>query len=139
MNADKYNTFKDGALTLAQGTTYSDVIKIGKQGLAYGLSKLRAQVTTAVTSAGAATVQFVLEKDNNESFTSKADVLDSGALAKATLVDNYDIWDRYMEELSWQEASGDTYLRVKIVVATADLTAGAVQIELKGLDSQNIT
>lgn len=139
-NHDKYYTFKDGALTLAQGTTYTDVIKVGKQGLAYGLSKLRAQITTAVTSAGAATVQFVLQRDDNESFSSATDVLDTGALAKATLVDNYDIWERFMEELSWEEAVGsDTYLRVKIVVATADLTAGAVEIWIGGPETKNIT
>jgi hypothetical protein len=142
MNADKYNTFIDGAVTLAQGTYYSDTVKIGKQGLAYGLSKLRGQVTTAFTSGGAATVQFVFQRgdavDSSDNLVGPADILDTGALAMATLVDNYDIWDRYMEELDWQEAAGsDTYLQVKMVVATADLTAGDVQIELKGLDSQN--
>lgn len=144
MNSDTYNTFFDGAVTLAQGTYRSNTIKLGKQGLAYGLSKLRAQVTEPFTSGGAATVQFKLQRDSavdaNGDLVAPTDVLDTGALAMATLVDNYDIWDRYMEELDWQEArTDDTYLQVEITVATADLLTGSTLIELKGLDPKNIT
>jgi hypothetical protein len=141
MNSDAYSTFQDTAETLAQGTTYSDVIKMDKSGDAYKQLKLYAQVKTAFTSGGSATVQFVLEKDDNEAFASKTDVLDSGALAVATLVDNYVIWDRYLEDLTWQEtaAGAVTWLRVKKVVATADLTAGLAKIELTGIRPKNLT
>ena len=139
MNSDAYNTFIDGSLTLAQGTYYSDVINMEKMGDAFKQSKLYAQVTEAVTSAGAATVQFVLEKDDNEAFASPTTVLDSTALAKATLVDDYVIFDEYLEDLAWQEATGSvTYLRIKYVVATADLTAGDVKVELTGIRPKNI-
>jgi hypothetical protein len=140
MNSDAYNTFRDGLLDFPVATTYSDVLKIGKQGLGFGQSKLLAQITTAVTSAGASTTQFVLEKDDNEAFASPETVLDSTALGKATLIDNYKIFDRYMEDLDWSMGFGVvTYLRVKMINAVAALTAGAVQVELTGKQPKNIT
>lgn len=122
---DRLMQFFDGAVTLAAGTTYSDTIPLSRLGLNVNESKLEAQVTTAFTSGGAATVQFVLEKDTTSAFASPTTVLDSGALAMATLVDNYYIFDRFMSDLAYAEAAGsDTYLRIKMIVAVADLTDG---------------
>lgn len=138
---DKQLTFKRGTLDFPVATTYSDVIKMGKSGVAFGRTKIYNQITTAVTSAGASTTQFVLEKDDNEAFASPTTVLDSTALGKATLVDNYVIWDRYLEDLLWQEAASGatTWLRVKQVNAVAALTAGAVYNGINIIQPQNIT
>jgi hypothetical protein len=139
MNSDAYNTFKDGTLDFPVATTYSDVINMSKTGDAFKQSKLYAQVTEAVTSAGSSTTQFILQKDDNEAFASPTTVLDSGALAKATLVDDYVIWDQYLEDLNWQEAAGSTtYLRIAQINAVAALTAGDVKIELTGIRPKNI-
>jgi hypothetical protein len=132
-------TFKDGALDLPVATTYSDVINMGKNGDAFKQSKLYSQITTAVTSGGSSTTQFILQRDNNEAFTSPTTVLDSTALAKATLVNDYVIWDRYLEDLDWQEAAGEvTYLRIAQINAVAALTAGAVDASLTGIRPKNI-
>jgi hypothetical protein len=101
---------------------------MGKSGIALDRARLFIQITDAVTSAGASTTQFVLEKDDNAAFSSPTTVKDSGALAKATLVDNYVVFDEHLSDLAWQEtaAGASTWLRVKQVNAVAALTAGSV-------------
>lgn len=128
---DKQLLFTDTAIGTTAGTTYTDVIDIGQQAFPIDGMRLYAQITAAVTSAGAATVQFVLEKDTTAAFASATTVpnTDTGAVAKATLVDDYVIWDIDISSLAYAEAAGsDTFLRVKKVIATADLTAGDVKI-----------
>jgi hypothetical protein len=128
MSYDALNTFKRGTLDFPVATTYSNVIPMGKSGIALDRARLFIQITDAVTSAGSSTTQFVLEKDNNEAFSSPELVKDSGALAKATLVDNYVVFDEHLSDLDWQMtgAGDETWLRVKQVNAVAALTAGDV-------------
>lgn len=128
---DRAMQFFDGAVTLAAGTTYTDVIPLKKLGVNINESLFRAQVTTAFTSGGAATVDFTLEKDTTSAFASPTTVKTTGALAMATLVDDYEIFKQHLSDLAYREAdSADTYLRIKIVVATADLTAGSFKANI---------
>lgn len=137
---DKQMTFKRGTVDFPVATTYSDVIKVGKHDFAFGRSQIYGQVTGAFTSAGSSTTQFVLEKDDNEDFESPTTVWDATALAKATLVDNYEITKQYMENLDWREAAGsDTFLRFKQVNAVAALTAGDVFLGIIEQTPKNIT
>lgn len=125
---DRSMQFYDAAVTLAQGTYYTDTIPLNELGVNINESYIHAQVTAAFTSGGAATVQFVLEKDTTSAFGSPTTVKDSGALAMATLVDNYDIFYEHLSDLAYAEAFGSTtFLRIKMVVATADLTAGSIK------------
>lgn len=128
MAYDVLDTFKRGTLDFPVGTTYSDVIPMGKSGVDLDKTRLFIQITDAVTSGGASTTQFVLQKDDNVLFSSPTDVWDSGALAKATLVDDYVVVDRLLSDFAWQETAvgAKTWLRVKQVNAVAALTAGDV-------------
>jgi len=128
MSYDALDTFKRGTLDFPVATTYSDVLKVGRGGIAIDRARLFVQITDAVTSGGASTTQFILQKDDNEAFSSATTVKDSGALAKATLVDNYVVFDEHLSDLLWKEtASGaTTYLRIAQVNAVAALTAGSV-------------
>ena len=129
---DAQLTFKDGTLATAQATTYTDIIDLGQQGFPISDMYFYAQVTAAVTSGGSATVQFLLQKDTTAAFGSATTIYDSGALAVATLVDDYVIKEAVMHSLAYAEAAGsDTFLRVGLVVATADLTAGDVLLCIK--------
>jgi hypothetical protein len=138
---DKQTTFMDGAIGTSVGTTYTDAINLGELGLDLYQTTFYAQITAAVTSAGAATVQFVLEKDTTSAFASPTEVWDSTALAKATLVDNYVIKEITANDFALHEAAGsDTWLRVKKVIGTADLTAGDAKITFNsGKMPRNIT
>lgn len=138
---DVRTTFIDGAIGTSQGTTYTDTFNLGELGLDLYQTTFYAQITAAATSGGSATVQFVLEKDTTSAFGSVTEVWDSGAIAVATLVDNYPIKEITANDFDLHEAAGsDTWLRVKIVIATADLTAGNVFIALNsGKMPRNIT
>jgi hypothetical protein len=125
MIRDAYRTFMDGAIGTSQGTTYTDAFNVGEQGFPIDKMHIYGQIIDAATSGGSATVQFVIEKDTTSAFGSATEVWDSGAIAVATLVDDYVIKNAVIDSLDWQEAVGsDTWLRIKIVIATADLTAG---------------
>jgi hypothetical protein len=77
-------------------------------------------VETAVTrSAGAATVTFKVETDDNSSFSSATTLLDTGALAKATLVDGYNVIKMRVP------ANCEQYLRVTYT-ASAALDTGKI-------------
>lgn len=128
---DRTYLFTDTAIGTSQGTTYTDIVPLGQQAFPIDGMRIYAQITAAATSAGAATVQFVLEKDTTAAFGSATTVpnTDTGAVGKATLVDDYVIWDIDISSLDYAEAAGsDTFLRVKKVIADADLTAGDVKI-----------
>lgn len=129
---DKQLLFKDGAITLAQGANATDIVVPGQQAFPIGNMVFYAQMKAPATSGGSATVQFVLQKDTTEAFGSPTTVWDSGAIAVATLVDDYVIKEAVMQSLDYAEAAGsDTFLRVLITVATADLTAGDVLLCIK--------
>ena len=79
-------------------------------------------VSTAVTSAGAATVTFALRSDSTANLaTSPTTHLLTAAIAKATLVAGYEV-------ACFALPSGpyERYLGVMHLPGTADLTAGAV-------------
>ena len=76
-------------------------------------------VTEAATASGAATVDFEVVTDDNDSLSSPTVVASSGAIGKATLVAGH--------QLSVQLPVGvplERYLGVQYTVATGPLTAG---------------
>ena len=119
MSTDKQLVYIDGAFSTGTGTTYSDVIDHFDNDFAIDKFEFLGKVTTAVTSGGAATVQWVLETSANEDMTSATTLWDSGAVAKATLVKGYTIKQVHDDDWTFKR-----YSRLKQVVATAALTAG---------------
>ncbi len=85
-----------------------------------GLSKmdLAITVTEAVTAAGAATVTFQLQCDDNSSFSSAKTVIQTDAIPKATMVAGYQFF------LNIPVGLDERYVRLYYSVATGPLTAG---------------
>lgn len=82
-------------------------------------------VKTAVTSGGAATVDFRLRTDSAANLTtSPVDVVASGAIAKATLVAGYQVI------LKCPSTTYKRYIGVNANIGTAVLTAGAFHCAL---------
>lgn len=82
-------------------------------------------VKTAVTSAGAATVDFRLRTDSAANgTTSPVDLVASGAIAKAALVAGYRV------ALKLPAATYKKYIMVDANIGTAVLTAGAFEAEI---------
>lgn len=79
---------------------------------------LMVHVTEAATASGSATVNFSLECDDNSSFSSAKTVYDSGAVAKATLVLNYQFF------IPIPPGCDERYVRLYYTVGTGPLTAG---------------
>lgn len=88
-------------------------------------------VDTAATAAGAATVTFQVQTDDNSAFSSPAILIQTDAIPKATLVAGYQI----KIPLPYG-ATPERYLRLYYSVATGPLTAGAFTAGLV-LDAQN--
>ena len=86
-----------------------------------GMSDLYAHITVdeSVTAAGSATVEFVLQKDSAENFSSAEDVMSTGAFAKADLVAGKQIFIKIPFH------ADKRYLRMNYVVASGPVTAGA--------------
>lgn len=81
-------------------------------------------IKTAVTSAGAATVDFRLRTDSNANLTTApVDLVSSGAIAKATLVAGYQV------KLKIPNAAYKEFIGVDANIGTAVLTAGAFEAE----------
>ena len=80
------------------------------------------QVTTAVTSAGSATVSFILASDAGAIATdgSATDHITTAAIPKATLVAGYEL------VLALPDGDYERYVGLQQNVATAALTAGNV-------------
>lgn len=84
------------------------------------------QVTTAVTSAGAATVQFHLASDAQAAIATDGTAsyhISSGAIGKATLVAGYRVLEQTLPNAG---TAYERYLGVLQTTAVAALTAGAV-------------
>lgn len=80
---------------------------------------LDVSVDTTCTSAGAATVQATLQTSDAEAFGSgNVTLMDSGAVAVATLVKGYKLLQGRIP------AGALRYLRVVYTIGTAELTAG---------------
>ena len=127
MRLDKENTFTfDTALGTAQETaTYGAVIDAVKPGNSHPELYLVASVRDAVTSAGAATVKFVVEMADDSDFSENLEtVVDTGALAIAALTAG-SVLIKQRLPLALRR-----YMRVRTTVATANLTAGKVDIAL---------
>ncbi len=75
-------------------------------------------VTTTATAAGAATVTFALQTDDNDAFSSATTLWTSAAIGKATLVDGYEFVKLRIPHGTEQ------YLRLNYTVASGPLTAG---------------
>lgn len=86
-------------------------------------------VAAAVTSAGAATVQFQLIGNRTDPTFASGNVVlaDSGVVAKATLVAGYQI-PLFMNHVAFQSLEPATsklrYLTILVTIGTANLTAG---------------
>ncbi len=106
------------AVTAAAGSTnYIDQGAARDLGLSDGLHLAITCKETAV-SAGATTVTFQIQCDDNTSFSSAKTVSQSVAVAKAALVDGYQLFMPIPVGLD------ERYIRLYYSVATADLTAG---------------
>ena len=81
---------------------------------------LIALVGTAFLAAGAATLQMVLQTDDNLAFSSPVTLVDTGAIPKATLVAGYDALKLRLPQVT------ERYLRVSYTVATGPMTAGTL-------------
>lgn len=89
-------------------------------------------VVAAVTSAGAATVQFQLLGNATDSTFASGNVIlaDSGAIAKATLVAGYRVLAVKIPRSAWasyekQNAGPLRYYAFQVIIGTAVLTAGS--------------
>lgn len=80
------------------------------------------QVRAAVTAAGAATVNFVVQTSVDEAFTSPIVLFDSGAIGKAALGANTEVF-----KLKFPNGSKQ-YIRGFYTVGTGPLTAGSFDL-----------
>jgi hypothetical protein len=140
MIMDKELLFADGTWAPTTGANVSpNVLDVGPLGTPVGIGSSAnlgrdlgqgepmwwiVQVITTVTSAGAATVAFVLRSAANAALTTTPiDLVSTPAIAKATLVAGYAFKVRLPSApvgvTGWQR-----YVGVVATVGTADLTAG---------------
>jgi len=119
MMYDKLNAFgTDQAVTATAAST--DIVDLGAaRDMGNGEPlELVILVTETVTAAGAATVTFTLETDDNAGFSSTFVLASSGAMAKAVLTAGTEVL-RVKVPLD-----AERYLRTNYTVATGPLTAG---------------
>ena len=119
MMYDKLNTFgTDQAVTSTAAS--SDIVDLGAaRDMGNGEPlELVILVTQTVTAAGAATVTFTLETDDNAGFSSPVVLASSGAIGKAALTAGTEVL-RIKVPLD-----AERYLRTNYTVATGPLTAG---------------
>ena len=127
MILDERTEFADATALDTTGTdtdNFGDIIDLGVDGRDIGNGRnmsLVIQITTAVTSAGAATVAFQLVSDATSTISTSTQTIHvtSAAIGKATLVAGYEI------VLPVPPGTYERYLGVQTVTGTAALTAGA--------------
>lgn len=114
------------AITVTAVST--NVIDLGpiRSGLTRDIGKgqpipLRIQAVEAFTAAGAATLTFELQVDDNEAFASPKTVWTSGAIGKADLIAGKVIVPEYIPR-----GTNERYMRLNYTVATGPMTAGKV-------------
>lgn len=132
MILDKGNLVSSAqAVTASAGST--DVIDLSQARAIGDGEELEffVNVDTAATAAGAATVTFQVQTDDNSAFSSPTTVIQTDAIPKATLVAGYQIKVPLPDG-----ATPERYLRLYYSVATGPLTAGAFTAGLV-LDAQN--
>jgi hypothetical protein len=119
MMYDKLNTFgTDQAVTTTTAST--DIVDLGAaRDMGNGEPlELVVLVTETVTAAGAATVTFTLETDDNAGFSSTFVLASSGAMAKAALTTGTEVLRAKVP------LDAERFLRTNYTVATGPLTAG---------------
>jgi hypothetical protein len=119
MYIDKQNTVSsEQAVTAAAASTdYIDLSSARDIGMS-GPVFFAITCTETAASAGATTVEFKIQTDDNSSFSSATTRLSSGAIAKATLVAGYQLF------LPIPPGTNERYLRLYYDVAVANLSAG---------------
>lgn len=125
MLTDKLNTFSDQQAVTATALS-TDVVDLGPlsggnlvRDLGAGEPAwLAITVQEAALAAGAATVQFSLESDDNAGLASATVHWQSAAIGKAALVPGYQI------AIPLPAGAYERYLGVRYTVATGPLTAG---------------
>lgn len=140
MLLDKFNTFLDNAALPTSGTgviNAGDVIDLVSGNALNDAHDLYLViiVRTAVTSAGAATVQFLLVSDAQNPIATDGSATQhwaSAAIGKATLVGGYRV---AIVPLPKGSPAYERYLGLQVNVGTAALTAGAVTAGLTATPS----
>jgi hypothetical protein len=130
MIIDKYNVFSDAQEETTVATHDSDnVVDLGADGDALARPmRLHVQVPTAVTSSGAATVQFkLMTSSDNGVADSYTTLWDSGAIGKDTLTQGHKVTGPAGVVVP---GNCERYLKAQIIVGGAALTAGAFDIFL---------
>lgn len=119
MMYDKLNTFGTDQAVTATATS-TDIVDLGAaRDMGNGEPlELIILVTTSVTAAGAATVTFTLETDDNAGFGSPVVLASSGAIGKAVLTAGTEVLRVKLP------LDAERYLRTNYTVATGPLTAG---------------
>jgi hypothetical protein len=103
----------------AAGTPYGAAAAMSRDVGKGTIIPLLIQATAAATAAGAATVTFSIETDDNSSFSSATTVATTPAIGKAELVAGYRaVLNIVPEKL-------ERYVQIRYTVATGPLTAGA--------------
>lgn len=115
---DKLLEFSDSQAVTASAAS-TNIIDLGAD-RDLGISDIDVflQVMEAVTAAGAATVTFTLETDDNTGFASAVALWTSPAIGKATLVAGYNPGKFKLPQVT------ERYLRFSYTVGTGPLTAG---------------
>ncbi|MGE4471079.1 MAG: Bbp16 family capsid cement protein [Desulfovibrio sp.] len=129
MIIDSYNVFSDGQEETTVGTHNStNVVDLGAAGDAEAMRpRLHIQVPTAVTSSGSATVQFKLLTSATSTFDSPTTLYDSGAIARADLIQGCKVTG---PSGLFLPSGCMRYLKGQIIIGTAALTAGAFDMFL---------
>ena len=91
-----------------------------------------AQITDDFLSAGAATLQLIIETDDNVGFASAETLYDSGAIGKAALVAGY----KFL--INSFPRTNQKWVRARLVIGTADGTAGTILITIGAQDQTNL-
>lgn len=119
MIIDAFNRFSDAqAVTVTAVSTNVVDLGLGDKGIGERAFRLRIDAVEAALAAGAATVTFDLQTDDNEAFSSPTVVFSSGAIGKAALGLGARAVDAPVP-MGLQR-----YVRINYTVATGPLTAG---------------
>lgn len=125
--SDRLNTFAAATaipVAVAANALLGDVIPLGSNNHLNDVDDTHLVILTdaAVTSAGAATVDFKLATDDNAAFASPTILASSGPIALAGLAAGVRVFTAPIPKGALSEA----YLGVVVSVATAALTGGTV-------------
>lgn len=121
MIKDKKLTFCTAKAFGSAGTTYSDVIDLGVDmdvGIGRDIEIDMRVVEAAVAASTDGNLTLVLQTATDEAFTTPIELMRTSAILEATLVIGY-------EPARWRIPSPTKrYLRIALIAATQDFTAG---------------